>query len=313
MSSPAFNEDDVLPTTETAFSARGEAPRRAGSATSAKSGGGKLVFLGLLCAVILGIAAVIFVKMRPADAAVEDVITTDAPAMTGASEAMPASEAATLFASSVDSGESSDGATVMATPSPDVGAPPVMTTDDVAAIDPVMAAAMPSSVSAQTPAAVAESAAAPVMAPAPETPHSPATSVTAADDALVQRLAALEASIGRLSKQLDGLDRDLNIVESQMPALRAQARQTTPPRTAPRSVAAASAPTAAATSAQAAAPAHGFKLKAVLDGQAWIEGRDGQTYTVAAGDAVDGLGVVVEIDAVRNEVRFPAGVVLGFR
>jgi hypothetical protein len=315
VSSPAFNEDDVLPTTETAFSARGEAPRRAGAANPAKSGGGKIVFFGLLAAMVLGIAAVVFVKIRPADVVVEEVITTEAPGMSGASDGMPLSEAETLFASAVDSATPPDGAAATPTPAP------AMTTADVAAVDPIMAAAMQSSASAQTPADLP--AVEPVIEPvagagmaseAVTPPPSPAT-VPPGNEALVQRLAALEAGIAKLSKQVEGLDRDLNIVESQMPALRAQARQTAPPRTTPRAAAPshASRPAAAAQPAQAAAPAPGFKLKAVLDGQAWIEGRDGQTYTVAAGDAVDGLGVVVEIDAVRNEVRFPAGVVLGFR
>lgn len=312
MTTHAFNDEDALPTQENAFSARGEAPRRGGSAAggSSKSGAiGKMIVVAVGVVLIVGGVGLVYLKnARPAQTVVSapspEVYPNDAPA----SGAL-AGEEELLFASSVD-GPAAAGLEAAPAAAPAFTAPQAMsmTPPDVARVDPVMAEAM------QQATIEAAEASLPPQSPgdAPTSSAPPASSPNT--DALLQRIAVLEASLGRLTAEVDTLDKDLNLVESQMPALRAQVRQTTPPRAVPRSTAPPARPAAPVPAvAAAAATPQGFKLKAVLDGQAWIEGRDGQTYTVRSGDNIDGLGVVVEIDAVRNEVRFPAGVTLNFR
>lgn len=307
MNGQTFNDDDALPSSENTFSARGEPPRRAGAAGKAEGkSGSKLVFFGLLGAVVFGIGTVFFINSRPQHVAVDHVAYTQEPSLAQEAAVMPPGEADTLFATGADTisipsdvvSEGVPGVTMPAnasgsTPSaiPMSGRPSAPPVGDGPLLEPPLAAAD--------------------SFPPPPGPGAPPAAMPAAGDPASDRIAALEASMTRLSQQLDEIDKDLNVVESQLPQIRAQARQAATPRPAPRPQAAPPAPPVATRTV--AAPPTGFRLKAVLEGQAWIEGRDGQTYTVAVGDAVDGLGVVTEIDAVRNEVRFPAGVNLSFR
>ena len=51
-------------------------------------------------------------------------------------------------------------------------------------------------------------------------------------------------------------------------------------------------------------------LKAVLEGRAWFQAKNGETITVSPGEEVPGLGIVKSIDIDRGEVRFNNGAVV---
>ncbi|MCE4289761.1 IcmG-like type IV secretion system protein [Xanthomonas hortorum pv. vitians] len=54
-------------------------------------------------------------------------------------------------------------------------------------------------------------------------------------------------------------------------------------------------------------PASGIQLKAVLEGRAWLQLKNGETVSVAPGDTIPGAGTVSAVDVERNEVRLNNG------
>jgi len=150
----------------------------------------------------------------------------------------------------------------------------------------------------QPPVAVAasQSAATPQAAPSSDQSAAAAT-----------ELEALRARVLELEKRVATMTASGRAVAT-APRAQPARRSASPARPKSRDSAAGPAPASVAASAKPEpVPASGIQLKAVLEGRAWLQLKNGETVSVAPGDTIPGAGTVSAVDVERNEVRLNNG------
>ncbi len=121
--------------------------------------------------------------------------------------------------------------------------------------------------------------------------------------ALEIKLNELLSKLGRLDSAMSVSSRDITDVNLKLEAINQELKM----------IAAPPAPTVKEEKVESLSEAYTnptFTVHAIIPGRAWLKTRDGKTITVTEGDAIDGYGKVMGIDAPSGVVLTSSGVML---
>ncbi|MEQ7767231.1 IcmG-like type IV secretion system protein [Xanthomonas hortorum] len=175
---------------------------------------------------------------------------------------------------------------------------PAQQNDHAAGVQAEQQIAQPQSAAQQPPVAVATSQS---SATPQATPASDQSAVAETE------LEALRARVMELEKRVATMTASGRAVAT-APRTQPARRNAAPARPKSRDSATRPAPSSVTAAAKPEpVPASGIQLKAVLEGRAWLQLKNGETVSVAPGDTIPGAGTVSAVDVERNEVRLNNG------